>query len=233
MASNRTIDEALLRSLKVDDRPLTDDESELLQRALSHRSLQGAGIGYERLEFLGDRVLGLIVADMLLTEFPKEEEGAIAKRHAALVRRETLADVAARIRLGDYIMMSEGEHAAGGRENPAILSDVCEAVIAFLYRARGLDGARDFIWQNWITRLESAAEPPRDAKTSLQEWLQGRGRPLPAYRTVGRSGPDHAPVFKVAVQVNGLDPVSGEGRSKRAAEQAAAQAMLKTLQSMP
>ena len=209
---------------------MTTNESTLLQRALTHRSLQGAGIGYERLEFLGDRVLGLIVADMLLAEFPKEEEGAIAKRHAALVRREALADVASRIHLGEYIQMSEGEHAAGGRENPALLSDVCEAVIAFLYRARGLEAARRFVWSHWITRLESAAEPPRDAKTSLQEWLQGRGRPLPSYRTVDRSGPDHAPVFKVAVCVNGQDPIEAEGRSKRAAEQAAAKAMLDYLQ---
>ena len=230
MSSNRPVDEALLRSLKIGDAPLTDDECGLLQRALTHRSLQGAGIGYERLEFLGDRVLGLIVADMLLAEFPKEEEGAIAKRHAALVRREALADVAAKIRLGDYIRMSEGEHAAGGRENPALLSDVCEAVIAFLYRARGLETARKFVWTHWITRLESAAEPPRDAKTALQEWLQGRGSPLPGYRTVRRSGPDHAPVFTVAVSVSGQDPMEAEGRSKRAAEQAAAKAMLDNLQ---
>ena len=106
----------------------------------------------------------------------------------------------------------------------------CEAVIAFLYRARGLEAARRFVWSHWITRLESAAEPPRDAKTSLQEWLQGRGRPLPSYRTVDRSGPDHAPVFKVAVCVNGQDPIEAEGRSKRAAEQAAAKAMLDYLQ---
>lgn len=230
MASNKPVDDAFLASLNLENKNLSEDEQTILRHALTHRSLQGAGIGYERLEFLGDRVLGLVVADMLLSEFPKEEEGAIAKRHAALVRGETLADIARRIHLGDYILMSEGEHSAGGRDNPAILSDVCEAVIAFLYKTKGLEAARTFIFQHWITRLESAIEPPRDAKTSLQEWLQGRGKALPNYKTVGRSGPDHAPVFKVAVQVTGYEPTTAEGRSKRVAEQLAAKEMLNKLQ---
>lgn len=226
MGSTRPIDATLLRALGLDGATLTDEDKVLLRRALTHRSLDGAGIGYERLEFLGDRVLGLIVSEMLLEAFPKEEEGPIAKRHAALVRKETLADVAVKIGLPAYILMSGGEETSGGRSNPAITSDVCEAVIAAIYRIGGLAAAKRFVEPLWRPFLEREVEPPRDPKTSLQEWLQGRGRPLPTYELVDRSGPDHAPVFTIAVAVAGCETKTATGRSKRAAEQAAAEAML-------
>lgn len=229
MGSTKQIDASLLAALHLGDVTLTDADADLLRRALTHRSLDGAGIGYERLEFLGDRVLGLIIAEMLLEAFPREEEGPIAKRHAALVRKETLADVAAQIGLPGYILMSGGEESSGGRENPAITSDVCEAVIAAVYRIGGLAAAKRFVETLWRPFLEREHEPPRDPKTSLQEWLQGRGQPLPNYELVERSGPDHAPVFTIAVTVKGRESKHASGRSKRAAEQAAAEAMLAEL----
>ncbi len=205
-------------------------DPDLLEQALTHRSAMVAGQeGYERLEFLGDRVLALVVADMLLDAFPTENEGALAKRYTALVRRETLADVAREIGLGRYIHLSRGESEGGGRENEGILADVCEAVIAALYRDGGLAAARAFIERHWTTRLRKALRPPQDSKTALQEWAQARGYPLPTYRTIGRVGPDHAPIFTVSVAIPGFAPAKGEGPSKRSAEQAAAAQLLETL----
>ena len=199
---------------------------ELLVRALTHPSAahrRGAREdSYERLEFLGDRVLGLIVADLLLRRFPEENEGELALRHAGLVRRETLAQIAEELDLGSHLRLAKGEAAAGERDNPAILADSCEAVISAVYLDGGLDAARALVEPLWTPLLEAALEPPRDAKTILQEWAQARGLPLPDYREVGRTGPDHGPVFTVEVAVQGHPPAAGEGRSKRLAEQAAA-----------
>lgn len=200
---------------------------ELLAQALTHRSAALHGhTSYERLEFLGDRVLGFTVADLLLDAYPQEKEGALAKRHADLVRRETLAEVAREAGIGPYIEMSRGEAESGGRENDAILADVCEALIAALYRDGGIEPARRFISRYWTGRLNAPPNPPEDAKTLLQEWAQGRGLPLPDYKVVGREGPDHAPHFTVSVGVKGWDDAEGGGPSKRAAERAAAEAML-------
>jgi ribonuclease-3 len=229
MGSTKPIDATLIAALQLGDTDLTDADRDLLRRALTHRSLIGAGTSYERLEFLGDRVLGLIVAEMLLKAFPQEEEGPIAKRHAGLVRKETLAEVAVQIGLPAYILMSTGEETSGGRQNSAITSDVCEAIIAAIYRIGGLGAAQRFVEPLWRPFLERELEPPRDAKTSLQEWLQGRGQPLPTYEIVERSGPDHAPVFTIAATVKGGETRSATGRSKRAAEQAAAAALLAEL----
>ena len=205
----------------------TFSSPQLLEQALMHRSVaHGSQRGYERLEFLGDRVLGLVVADLLYDAFPNEDEGAMAKRHVDLVRRETLAEVARMIGLGRHIRLSRGEDEAGGRENEAILADCCEAVIAALYRDGGLEAADGFIRRYWLERLKALERPPQDAKTALQEWAQGKGLPLPDYRTVDRTGPDHMPVFTVSVEVAGQEPAKGEGTSKRAAEQAAAERLL-------
>lgn len=196
----------------------------LLERALSHSSLSRAS--YERLEFLGDRVLGLIVADMLYRQFPHEPEGALAKRHAALVRRETLAEVAGRLGLAEAIAMTPSEDEAGGRGNPAILADVCEAILAAIYLDGGLEQARLLVEREWQSLLEADLKPPQDAKTALQEKAQGRGLALPSYREIGRSGPDHSPEFEVEVEVKGMGRAVGSGRSKRLAEKAAAEALL-------
>ncbi len=206
------------------------ERPELLVRALTHPSAEnrhgGIDDSYERLEFLGDRVLGLVVADLLLTRFPGEAEGALAVRHAELVRRETLAEVAGELELDKHLRLAKGEEAAGERANPALLANACEAVIAALFLDGGLAAARALIESFWAPRFEAAREPPQDAKTALQEWAQKRGLALPRYREVGREGPAHEPHFTVTVGIAGHEPARGEGRSKRLAEQAAATRLL-------
>lgn len=204
---------------------------ELLTQALTHPSVvQGraprTATPYERLEFLGDRVLGLVVADMLFRRYPTEAEGALARRHAALVRRETLARVAAEIGLPAHLLLSKGEEDAGGRANSAILADACEGVIGALFADAGFATAAVFVEGAWAPLMEEAAAPPKDAKTALQEWAQGRGKPLPVYSTIGIEGPPHDPMFMISVAVDGEEAVTGRGSSKRIAEQAAATAML-------
>lgn len=204
---------------------------ELLAQALTHPSVVHGRAPrkvtpYERLEFLGDRVLGLVVAEMLFHTFPDEAEGALARRHAALVRRESLARVAAVLDLGTAVELSKGEEETGGRANPALLADACEAVIGALFADAGFDIAAVFVRSHWRPLMEESAAPPKDAKTALQEWAQGLGKPLPVYTTVGMDGPPHDPVFKVSVAVDGTETVTGSGSSKRAAEQAAAAALL-------
>ncbi len=206
----------------------------LLRDALTHPSVttgRGAKKGgdYERLEFLGDRVLGLVVADMLFNRFPDENEGALARRHAALVRRETLARVALILGLDAALAVSRGEEESGGRANPSMLADCCEAVLGAVFADGGLDPAAAIIRLHWEALMAESATPPKDAKTALQEWAQGRGKPLPTYETLGMEGPPHDPKFLVSVRVDGLDPMNGRGSSKRAAEQAAAAAMLETV----
>ena len=215
---------------------------ELLVDALTHPSLAGVnraaaaggcarvpGQAYERLEFLGDRVLGLIVAEWLLERFPKEREGSLARRHAALVRREALAVVADAVDLGRYLRLSPGEQGSGGRANLTILADACEAVIGALYLDGGLEVARCFVRRAWGAQIDAAVVPPQDCKTALQEWAQGQGKPLPAYKIVRRSGPAHEPEFEVAVWVEGHPRVHGVGRSRRLAETIAARDLLRQL----
>ena len=209
---------------------------ELLDEALTHRSAGHVGgtrqravaPSYERLEFLGDRVVGLVVAEMLLTGFPGEAEGALTRRFAALVRKETLAEVALEFDLADHIRLPSIEQPAA-RRNPSLLADVCEAVIAALYLDGGMPAARSFIERHWTKRMAATVAPPQDAKTALQEWAQGRGRPLPAYRLVKEEGPPHQPVFTVSVSVEGEAPAEASGASKRLAETAAAQNLLDIL----
>jgi ribonuclease-3 len=199
----------------------------LLRQALTHPSAAGPRApSYERLEFLGDRVVGLIIADLLFQRFPGEAEGALARRHAALVRRETLAEVAEALALGDHVIFARGEREAGTGDNPAILADAMEAVIGALYLDGGLAAARGFVVPFWTPLMEADGTPPQDAKTALQEWAQGRGLPLPTYREVDRQGPDHAPRFTVEAAVEGEAPARGRGSSKRLAEQAAAEDLL-------
>lgn len=204
----------------------------LLQQALTHRSVEAAGgPDYERLEFLGDRVLALVVTELLMQGYPEEREGALARRLAALVRQETLAAVAREIGLGRFVRLSRGEAEGGGRDNEAILADVCEAVIAAIYRDGGLEAARRFIAGHWQPRVHATGAPPMDAKTALQEWAQARGLALPSYLVVARTGPDHAPAFTVRVEIAGGPSAEGHGPSKRVAEQAAATRLLAVLAS--
>lgn len=198
-----------------------------LTKALTHGSAVSEPLeNYERLEFLGDRVLSLVVAEMLFEFFPDENEGKLARRSAALVRRETLAEVAEDIGLGAHIVMSSGEADAGGRGNPSLLADVCESVIAALYLDGGLKEADKFIRRHWQGHMERSGKPPLDAKTELQEWAQGRGLPLPTYRIARRTGPDHAPEFMIAVSVADGPEATGKGSTRRVAEKAAAGALM-------
>ena len=213
-------------------------DPDLLIEALTHASAvlrpyarrrsaaAGAGRAYERLEFLGDRVLGLVVAELLWRRFPDEAEGALTRRHTQLVRRETLAGVARATDLGRHIVLSSGEAGARTREVPGILADVCEAVIAALYLDGGLAAAARFIERLWMPHLAADAPPPRDPKTALQEWAQGGGHGLPSYETIAIAGPAHQRLFTVRASVEGVTPETATGSSKRAAEIAAAAALL-------
>ena len=202
----------------------------LLDSALSHISaLKGArnrAGSYQRLEFLGDHVLGVVISDMLFRAFPKADEGELSRRLADLVRKETCAEIARTIDLGAAIRLGSSEANAGGRTRPAILADVCEALIGAVYLDGGFAAAEALVGRLWEARMRTKAQPLRDPKTVLQEWAQARGLPTPAYREIARSGPDHDPEFRVAVQLPKLPPAEGSGRSKRAAEQAAAAAMM-------
>jgi len=205
-------------------------DANLLESALTHISaLKGArnrGGSYQRLEFLGDHVLGLVISDMLYRAFPKADEGELSRRLADLVRKETCAEIGRTIDLGSAIRVGSSEHNAGARTRLAILADVCEAVIGAVYLDGGYKAAEQLVERLWQVRLKATAQPLRDPKTVLQEWAQARGLPTPAYREVSRSGPDHSPEFRVSVQLPAFAPAEGSGRSKRAAEQAAAAAML-------
>jgi len=202
----------------------------ILDRALTHISAaapkQGRGGSYQRLEFLGDHVLGLAVSDMLYRAFPNGDEGELSRRLADLVRRETCADVARALDLGAALRLGSSESNAGGRRRMATLADVCEALIGAVFVDGGYPAAAALIERLWHERMLTPVRPLRDPKTMLKEWAQGRGLPTPAYREVERKGPHHNPEFRVAVDVPALQPAEGVGRSKRAAEQAAAAAML-------
>jgi ribonuclease-3 len=204
-------------------------DTQLLALALTHASARPSpkpNEDNERLEFLGDRVLGLSIAELLAQSFPEASEGELARRYNQLVRAETLAEVALAWELGQLIVMSGGEAESGGRAKKTILADACEAVLGAIFTDGGYDAARDVVKQFWSSELDSFAEAPPDAKSVLQEWAQGRKLSLPRYIEVTREGPDHAPQFTAEVQIHGLAPERGHGASKRAAEQAAALAML-------
>lgn len=206
-------------------------DSALLARALVHPSAaHQATESNQRLEFVGDRVLGVVIATMLNERFPDESEGALSRRFTALVRRETLARIAQELDLGSQLILGKGEEEGGGREAPSNLADACEAVIAAVFWDGGFSAARRFVHRHWSPLLDEVTEPPQDAKTALQEWSQGARGVLPRYRLVREHGPPHAPTFEVEVSVEGLPPVFASGRTKQAAEQAAAAELLDSLE---
>ena len=181
----------------------------------------------ERLEFLGDRVLGLAVAELLNETFPAADEGELARRYNSLVRGGTCADVARAWDLGAYLMLSDSESENGGRDKDTILADACEAVLAAVFLDAGFEGARAVVRRHWAARLNTQLkEPYADAKSALQEWAQGQGLALPSYTEVSREGPDHAPLFTTEVRVDAKRFARGTGASKRIAEQAAAAKLL-------
>lgn len=209
---------------------------DLLREALTHRSAaQGSGRGRaraatvhasnERLEFIGDRVLGLTIAEWLAERFPREQEGDLGRRLAYLVSQPVLAAVAETVGLAAVLSVSPGEAKAGVAKRATVMADALEAALGALYLDGGLDAARDFVRRAWHEAMVDQAEPPKDAKTALQEWAQKRGRDLPVYEVTKRSGPPHEPAFTVTVTVGASD-ASGTAGNKRAAEQLAAEALL-------
>lgn len=217
--------EALERRL---GRPFHDRA--LLEQALTHASV-GDGARDTRhnevLEFIGDRVIGLLAAEWLAAAYPKAREGDLAPRLNALVSREACAKVARGADMGAALRLSGSETKTGGRDKDSILAGACEAVMAAIYQDGGLDAARTAFVDLWAELLDDPlAVHRRDPKTALQEWAQGQGKPLPRYEVSRRSGPDHRPVFTVAVVVEGLDPMEGQGGSRQDAEKAAAAALL-------
>ena len=208
----------------------------LLEHALTHKSkahedATGGVVDNESLEFLGDAVLGFVVADLLYREFPHFQEGQKSKAKAALVSTAALAELAQRIGLGAYLLLGRGEEKTGGRQKQALLADGCEAVIAAVYLDGGVDAARDFILGELRDEIEHVRSPDflRDFKSALQERLQADGRPLPEYEVTAERGPDHDKRFHVTVRVSGVVLADSEGRTKKEAEQLAARHALAAL----
>jgi ribonuclease-3 len=201
----------------------------LVELALTHASARPSlkpNEDNERLEFLGDRVLGLAIAELLTQTFPESTEGELARRYNQLVRAETCAEIAKEWELGQLISMSGGEAESGGRGKKTILANACEAVLGAIFIEGGYQAARDVVFRFWATELASLDLALPDAKSILQEWAQGRRLSLPRYVEIAREGPDHKPRFTAEVQIDGVAPERGHGANKRAAEQAAALAML-------
>ncbi len=221
---------APLRALEVRLGHVFADPSHLVH-ALTHGSRGGADrTDNQRLEFLGDRVLGLVMAEALLAADEAATEGQIAPRFNALVRRETCAEVAREIDLGAGLKLGRSEMIAGGRKREALLADAMEAVIAAIHLDGGFDAARDVVLRLWGSRIAAAPVDARDAKTALQEWAQGRGLAPPAYDLVSRDGPDHAPRFVIEARLPTGEVERAEGATKRVAEHAAAASLLRRLE---
>ena len=203
------------------------DRPELLRRALTHSSMSAPGReDNQRLEFLGDRVLGLVMAEALLADDRNASEGQLAPRYNALVRKEACADVAREVDLGAALKLGRSEMMSGGRRKMALLGDAMEAVIAAVYLDAGFEAAKDLVRRLWGDRVTRVDEDARDAKTSLQEWAQARGMPPPAYVETARSGPDHAPVFTIEARLSSGETAQATAGAKRKAEQEAAAALL-------
>ena len=206
-------------------------DQQLIEVALTHASMRGGKTeraDNERLEFIGDRVLGLVIAQVLIERFPSANEGELARRFNRLVRGEACARVARAMGIGQHLILSESEAGSGGRSKGTILADAMEAILGAVFLDAGFEAARAVVRHLWNSQYDdqhSTSAGP-DAKSALQEWAQGKGLALPEYIEVSRKGPDHAPRFTSEVRISGCAPARGEGSSKRAAEQAAARALL-------
>jgi ribonuclease-3 len=199
----------------------------LLTEALTHGSTQKHKGDYQRLEFLGDRVLGLVISEHLFRTHPKDGEGQLTHVFSSLVRSEACADAGDVIGLSEIIIIGTGERAKGMNLNRTVLGDAMEALIAAIYLDGGLEQARAFVLRCWDHQLKAPKLPAKDSKTFLQEWALARALPIPSYRVVSREGPEHEPVFVVAVEVKDKPFAEGTAGSKRAAEMAAAEQFLK------
>lgn len=212
-------------------------DKDLLRAALTHASSIGmkrrgrgpAPSSNQRLEFLGDRVLALVIAEMLLKAYPEAAEGDLTSRSQVLVSTVTLAEIADELKLDRWLVTDSSVSRNAGQRSPKMQADVCEAVIGAIFADGGLAPARDFIARFWQARVKAMNRPPRDPKMALQEWALQRGLPLPAYATLQAEGPAHAPMFSIEVSVAGGASAQAEGSSKRRAEQAAAARLLTAL----
>lgn len=209
-------------------------QPKLCEQALTHPSTakQVAGSVYnnQRLEFLGDAVLGLLVCEMLFTLYPLEAEGDLSRRQVALVNGSVLAEVARQLALGDYLVLSQSEADAGGRALASNLEDACEALIGAVYLDGGLEAVKPVIERFWMPLARQNLTPPKDPKTALQEWAQARGLPLPSYQVIQESGPSHAPQFTIEVFIKDKGKAQAEAGTKKAAERMAAELLLGTLE---
>jgi ribonuclease-3 len=207
---------------------------DLLNRAVTHASIASPGRpDNQRLEFLGDRVLGLVMAAALMQADRAAREGQLAPRFNALVRKEACADVARQIGLGEVLKLGRSETMSGGKRKEALLADAMEAVIAAVHLDAGFAAAEKVVLRLWGDRIAEVAEDARDPKTALQEWAQARGLKPPAYHDLAREGPDHAPLFSVEARLDDGHAARGQAASKRAAQQLAAEALLADLQAAP
>ncbi|KCZ47855.1 MULTISPECIES: ribonuclease III [unclassified Hyphomonas] len=208
-------------------------DPKLLVRALTHPSAVGGGDpvreSNQRLEFLGDRVLNLVIAERLMERRKMESEGELAPRLNRLVKKGACADAMRHLELQEFILLSDGEEAAGGRSRESTLGDACEAVIGAIFKDGGLSPARKFIEKAWAPQFASAPAETKDPKTLLQEWAQGQGLPLPDYDVLSRSGPDHEPIYEIEAKVEGRGSAVATGPSKREAERSAAALLLQSL----
>lgn len=205
-------------------------DKSLLETALTHSSANNKSGNYERLEFLGDRVLGLVIANFLYAKFPDESEGDLAKRLASLVQGSTLAKLSARIELAKFIQLSPSERDSGGAENEHILADVFESLIGAMYLDGGFDPCKTLIETQWADVFYTMKTPPQHPKTALQEWAQAKSLPLPLYEIAEQTGPDHAPTFEIRLSVKGYDPITASGRSRAEAEKQAARIFMKQIE---
>ena len=208
-------------------------DTKLLVRALTHPSAVGGGDAVrdsnQRLEFLGDRVLNLVIAERLMERRKMESEGELAPRLNRLVKKGACADAVRHLDLQEFILLSDGEEAAGGRKRESTLGDACEAIIGAIFRDGGLSPARKFIEKAWAPQFASTPTETKDPKTLLQEWAQGQGLPLPDYDVLSRSGPDHEPIYEIEAKVDGRGSAVATGPSKREAERSAAALLLQSL----
>jgi ribonuclease-3 len=205
-------------------------DSHFLERALTHSSTND-DYNYQRLEFLGDRVLGLVMAHALFEEFRGENEGGLAKRHTALVQGTTCSFIGQKYNIAEFIILSDSEKEAGVHLNESIIADVVESMIGAIYIDGGYEEAQRVLLHLWGDMVQTLKDVPQDPKTELQEWVQARGLELPQYKIIDKSGPDHAPLFSIQLKIEGFDPVVSKGTSRRQTEKLAAKEMLKKLKS--
>jgi ribonuclease-3 len=204
----------------------TFGDPDLLRQALTHGSSTRASASYERLEFLGDRVLSLVIADALFISHQREREGKLAARHSAIVRGEVCAEIAESLGFAERLHVGAVERRQGVQKMRSVLGDVIEAVIGAIYIDGGFEAAKAFVLRHWAKTLKNPATAIKDPKTFVQEWALARAKVLPHYEVVRRSGPEHKPEFMVRLSVPGQGTAEGKGLSKQAAEKAAALAFI-------